>query len=711
MPADLENKIDRLTRLIGTDEGFYILALHSFVEYFLRYERGYGEGPAFPELTWSFREELPAERGDTFIEGLSCLARLGSRHHVTNKVRHAFELMDAQEAAAATHLFLTFCKLAEIERTAQLHTLARNLDIWKPRTSLIQTNTVLGQMQRELERLQKKNRSLLEQRTEYEKLKGRLVGLQGKLVAHDLEIQKTREVARHRGRRLTGLRQERNALIQERNGLHEKMREFEDLEKYLRYLGRLSLYTRTRMDYERSISELTPEQEQVVDSIKLKRDFLIKGGAGTGKSLVLIECLRRAAMQNELDFGAGETVVFVTFTRTPAKYNRYIAEIMGSKIPLDVISTVDRLFYLKLRELEPQAAYNFDLLENYFDRAKTPGFFSPEELISEIENFLFAGGVSEAEYLEQMKPRTGMRRRLSREQRREVWRTRQAFVEHMESSKLYTKNYGQCKLPAYLRAHPEDRRIRNISHLFLDEVQDLTPVGLMILRELTRGAMVMAGDVDQSLYSFQSPLARAQLKLQGTTRILKTNFRNTGQLHSLSERFRRRCTKTEWDSTTCAFAFRDGPVPELYTAAGRVELQDLLLRKLVVFLQELGYEPETVCILVPRNVEIGNLTEYIESRSGYKLVNIAHEEFDFKQTGKVRISTLHSSKGLDFPVVLLYLPYLHRRAQYNTEQTEKLLRNLVYVAVTRAMDNLNVFACDTDSEDPVLADLRACFQQ
>ena len=36
-------------------------------------------------------------------------------------------------------------------------------------------------------------------------------------------------------------------------------------------------------------------------------------------------------------------------------------------------------------------------------------------------------------------------------------------------------------------------------------------------------------------------------------------------------------------------------------------------------------------------------------------------------------STLHFSKALDFPVVPLYMPYLHRRGQYDEEQTERLL--------------------------------------
>jgi len=131
MTADLETKLDRLTRLVGTDEGFYILALHAFVEYFLRYEKRYGEGPTFPELTWAFREELLHDYGEGFIEGLHCLAHLGSQHILTNKVRHAFERMDPEEAAAATHLFVSFCKLAGIDTYNQVHLLRRSLEVWR----------------------------------------------------------------------------------------------------------------------------------------------------------------------------------------------------------------------------------------------------------------------------------------------------------------------------------------------------------------------------------------------------------------------------------------------------------------------------------------------------------------------------------------------------------------------------------------------------
>lgn len=95
--------------------------------------------------------------------------------------------------------------------------------------------------------------------------------------------------------------------------------------------------------------------------------------------------------------------------------------------------------------------------------------------------------------------------------------------------------------------------------------------------------------------------------------------------------------------------------------------------------------------------------------AGNTCEDVRSEDFSFHSTGNVRISTLHSCKELDFPVVLLYLPYLHRRAFYADQETDQLLRNLLFVGITRAMDNLNVFI--RESDDPILRDLRSSFEK
>ena len=96
MTVDIHNKLKRLTALLGTDEGFYILALHSFVEHYLRQEKGLGEGLTFSQLTWAFRQKLLDEYGNEFIDGLSSLSQLGRQHHLTNRVRHDFAEIDPE---------------------------------------------------------------------------------------------------------------------------------------------------------------------------------------------------------------------------------------------------------------------------------------------------------------------------------------------------------------------------------------------------------------------------------------------------------------------------------------------------------------------------------------------------------------------------------------------------------------------------------------
>jgi hypothetical protein len=274
------------------------------------------------------------------------LDRLGKQHVLTNRVRHAFEVMDPEEAAAATHLFVTFCRLAGIDACQQVH-------------------------------------------------------------------------------------------LQER---------------YLRYLGRLSIYTRAL-----------------------------------------------------------------------ARYSRYISEIKAMRIAAEIFSTVDGLFFRKLQMICPDAKYDFDLLESWVTPQLTPLFLTPEELARELENFLFAEGISEKEYLEKIVPRTGMRRRLSAQQRQVVWRIRRKMAAEMEERNTYTKNYGRLKVLEHLLQHPQDRQIRDIDLLFLDEVQDLNPVAL---RSLAAADPEAAPDGEAA----------------------------EGQADAPADPSR-------------PFPFREGPLPELYSAA------------------------------------------------------------------------------------------------------------------------------------------------
>ncbi len=52
----------------------------------------------------------------------------------------------------------------------------------------------------------------------------------------------------------------------------------------------------------------------------------------------------------------------------------------------------------------------------------------------------------------------------------------------------------------------------------------------------------------------------------------------------------------------------------------------------------------------PRSRHINMVRDYLAS-AGFDSAVISGDEFEFTQRGSVRVSTLHSSKGIDFPVI------------------------------------------------------------
>ncbi len=237
----------------------------------------------------------------------------------------------------------------------------------------------------------------------------------------------------------------------------------------------------------------------------------------------------------------------------------------------------------------------------------------------------------------------------------------------------------------------------------------MTAADLKALKLLASRGLIMAGDTGQSIYGVGSPYRRAGVDISGRTRILHTSFRNTGQIQELAQCYRR-LGGMEDDEGPAVTAFRVGPVPELYTAGDREELAGLLVRKAYLFIEKLGYDPENVTVLAPGKADLELLGGMLQ-RAGYAWANIRDDAFTFKEQKTVRLSTLHSSKGLDFAVVLLFLPGLPPRGEYSDEEAERLQRNLIYVAMTRAMDNLNVFTLEVPREKAVQDVVRSFAEQ
>lgn len=699
----LDDRIAGLIRQAGAEGSSLVLALHAFMEEYIHEDcPSLGRVKDFAELLSSYRRLL-MERGCS-AEDLHVISRIIREHSIASQARSASAGLDREEALAAIHNFLRFCDSSGIDSEA-FRAIRGRLDAWAEKRPAQARGDELARIELDLLEAQRDAGKLLGQTEKWARDKQRLAELEGESMRLQAELDRERARPEYRPERLDEIRKDLAELGSKKLALSEQLEAYRDLDQYVENVSRFSLYTRTRMDYERSVMKLTSEQQEAVDAVRPGHDFLIRGGAGTGKTIVLLHALQKVmrARDSELELSPALKVLFLTYTSTLVKYDRYVAAILKEIDAADLIFTADSFFQARLSSLGRRQRVDYAVVARLAEKLNTTVFFSARELAVEIEDFIFGNLVTRQEYVEQRIPRRGMRQPLSEAQRESVWGIRDRIVAEMEHDGLLSRNYSRIALIQHLESHPEDARLRDLDVAFVDESQDLSAADLRALARMSRRGLIMAGDAGQSIYGASSPYRRAGVDISGRSRVLHTSFRNTIPIQRAADAYRR-LSGLEDEEGAEATAFREGPIPELYTAASREELARLLLRKASLFIDRLGYDPENLTVLAPTKTDLVTIGDML-GHAGYRHANIRDEGFTFREEKTIRLSTLHSSKGLDFAVVLLYLPALPPRGDYDDRTSAALARNLIYVAMTRAMDNLNVFtlegAHDSQQEEPL----------
>ena len=152
-----------------------------------------------------------------------------------------------------------------------------------------------------------------------------------------------------------------------------------------------------------------------MEAVRPGHDFLIRGGAGTGKTIVLLHALERIEREREaeLELKPGARMLFLTYTNTLVKYDRYVAEILREPDADSLILTADSFFQSPAEAPGPGQRVDYSILGRLAEKLNTTGFFSAQELAVEVEDFIFGNLVTRREYVEEMIPRRGMRQPLS----------------------------------------------------------------------------------------------------------------------------------------------------------------------------------------------------------------------------------------------------------------------------------------------------------
>lgn len=245
--------------------------------------------------------------------------------------------------------------------------------------------------------------------------------------------------------------------------------------------------------------------------------------------------------------------------------------------------------------------------------------------------------------------------------------------------------------------------------VFIDEAQDLTAVELQFMKEISANGVVVVGDQQQMIYRLGGSYLRAGIDIRGKTQILKVNYRNTDQICKLSEIYRGLDGEVDDNDLGMGEAFRLGPAPELFTANTTKSLYENVGRRIEFFLSQLNYEPENLAIIAPTNGILEAMAKFL-TRNGVKSCTVNDKKFDFETSEGVRLSTMHSAKGLEFPVVFLVVPEMSLKNDKAPAVSVAIARNLIYVSLTRAMDNLQVFVLENNA-DLVIDGLTTAFDR
>ncbi len=469
---------------------------------------------------------------------------------------------------------------------------------------------------------------------------------------------------------------------------------------------------------------LDPEQTEALQKIKMDGPYLLKGSAGTGKSLVGLYHMRdliQSRSGQTLFDGTPASFGVITYTNTLVDANqRLLTSIAPQEAHTHIhCSTLDKIaFDLAWKELghRPQALntegiakwiMNYVQPNLHLDTVQVLQRMGYDFFADEIEQVIQANGISSlADYLEHK--RRGRKRGLNDGERRAVWKVFEGFKD--ACSQRDTQTFEEWRILAlrYLANHPEYPRF---TALFVDEAQDLTKVARQLCLELVKDPrhLLLAADTGQSIYTVPPSWVQSDPRFNFNRRKpikLEKSYRATREISLAIAPLRLELEDGE-DVSGSARPVFTGPKPQ-WIQRPLAQHPDIVcdLVEGHVYHPTHPVHPGQIAIIVRENHHAHRYQEALERR-GVRSVVVAKGSPLQINSAHVHIITAHSSKGMGFPVVVVPeveastypWQFLTSKAkdQQQREQIEEGEQRLLYVALSRASHQLHMVV---DSAQP-----------
>ena len=471
--------------------------------------------------------------------------------------------------------------------------------------------------------------------------------------------------------------------------------------------------------------------------------FRLSGGAGTGKTVVLVHRAVRLAKAPAPVDGVAPRVVLTTFTRNLAsELEAQVSTLDGSvpragqlgnpglyvagvdQLALEVLrsATSEELTQATTRLLgRPHVSIRNRSEPSDWDRAlETASEDLPERarnrvfLEDEYEQIVLPNRLSKkSDYLRVRRPSRGVR--LSRQQRALVWDVIEAYrvrtatndslsyveVNHLAALIIETRAKA-IDLPSASEA--ERRAAYPVDHLLVDEGQDLHSGHWMFLRAVARPGrddMFIGEDSHQRIYGNKVVLSRFGINIVGRSRRLTLNYRTTEQNLAFGLDILSGGSFTDLEDLAESVegyrSLRAGVAPLVRGFSTLDEELEYVASVLEEWLKECKddstMKPEQIAVLV--RTDPGKAAR----RLGDYGVSVQSVGKGLIKEGLPVVMTMHRAKGTEFRnVVIMHASSEEIPSQLNARfQPEDYVadfnireRSLLYVAATRARDRLVV---------------------
>lgn len=473
-------------------------------------------------------------------------------------------------------------------------------------------------------------------------------------------------------------------------------------------LDKLEGYCRGKI--KRLMLNLESEQKKHVDR-SITGAMMLRGCAGSGKTTV--------ALYRTIAFAeTGNRTIFLTFNRTLAAAAQTLIEELIGPMPenLEVVNIDAWLVrFLRERGHKLNIISNAEQKDLFIDVLKyvqshrhsyvldLPWTFFRDEIGKVIKG---NGLRKEEDYLAIL--RYGRKTALKRKARSATWSLYEAYRQGLQKSGKV--DWQDISLQAY-RELFKNPLPAPYDHVVIDEAQDLTSIQVRTAQRMMKGhgdpkerSIFLVGDVAQTLYSRGFSWKQAGLQLQGRSFSIRRNFRNTRQIAETAAALNsyNRILRISEDYVDPLFTRRQGPWPILLKCDITDREDSAVYEKILDLAGDNRFRLADFAVLCP-TVRLCDQFKQRFEHGQLPCILRTDEQFDILEE-RVKILTIHSAKGLEFPVVFLVglhegtLP--NRRRPMDDEEAEIALerdRTIMYVGVTRAAEALYLV---TSQENP-----------